>query len=153
MDELSIPSHSSHKEGAWEFLNFYLSKEDDGQNYFSTRKSILQGQAEEAVSPLYVTDSEGNPLQYDDGSYEMLTMYYVFIGSERIGAAFIPQEQVDALLMVIGETDFTPKSTEENGAVEIVAEETAYFFNGAKSLDQVVRIIQSRINMLIQSER
>ena len=69
-----------------------------------------------------------------------------------IPADCVPQEQVDAVLRAIDETDFAPESTQGKEIIDIVAEEAAYYFDGTKSLDEVIEIIQNRANVVVQTQ-
>lgn len=152
IDALAIAAHAGHKKGAWEFLEFYLSKEEEGGFYFSTKKSILRNQAEDAATPLYSLDSEGNPQRREDGSYYTRTKLYLYVDGNPIPADCVPQEQVDAVLRAIDETDFAPESARGREIIDIVSEEAAYYFDGTKPLDQVIGIIQNRANVVVQTQ-
>lgn len=150
IDALAIATQAGHKEGAWEFLEFYLSGEE-GDFYFSTKKSILLNQAEDAATPIYSLDSEGNPQRREDGSYYTRTKLYIYVDGNPIPADCVPQKQVDAVLKAIDETDFAPESAREREIIDIIAEEAAYYFDGTKSLDDVIGIIQNRADMVVQT--
>ncbi len=68
-----------------------------------------------------------------------------------IPADCVPQKQVDAVLKAIDETDFAPESAREREIIDIIAEEAAYYFDGTKSLDDVIGIIQNRADMVVQT--
>ena len=150
IDALAIATQAGHKEGAWEFLEFYLAGEE-GDSYFSTKKSILLNQAEDAATPIYSLDSEGNPQRREDGSYYTRTKLYIYVDGNPIPADCVPQKQVDAALKAIDETDLAPESAREREIIDIIAEEAAYYFDGTKSLDDVIGIIQNRADMVVQT--
>ena len=49
--------------------------------------------------------------------------------------------------------DFTPESGLRNKVVSIVLEETAPYYAGDKSLDEVIGIIQNRVQLLLNENR
>ncbi len=149
-DTLGILSSTSHKDGAWAFLEYYLSREDDEyQEKFFTRKSLLQKQAEDAVEPFYVPDGAGGWLTGEDGSYVTAEKGKIYIEGEPIPYEYVPREQVDAVLEAIGNIDFTPESVQEQAIVDILVQEAAGYFNGEKSLDETVRVIQNRVQLVL----
>lgn len=153
-DCVSILSHSKNKDGAWEFLKYYLVVEG-GDYYkasFSTRIDLLQAQAEEAAMPISNFDREGNPIPYD-GIGDMMLKGHVGVEGNLIPYYFISQEQVDITMDTIRNADFQSMSEQEESVINIIAEEMAYYINGVKTLDEVVQIIQSRAEMVVRTGR
>lgn len=154
-DALGILENSSHKEEAWAFLEYYLSREEasDREDGFFTRKSLLRQQAEAAAEPRYVTDGSGERLVQKDGSPVTMPKGNIYVEGEPIPYDCVPQEQVDAVLRAIEDIDFTPKSIREETAAEIVAEEAAGYFSERKSLEEAAEIIQNRVQVLLGEGR
>ncbi len=136
---IGMVSKSLHKEGAWEFLQFYMEEADrqavDKFNgIFSTRRSLLAEQAQEIVIP----GNKGSYYSYDFGEVDLYE---------------ISQEQADAVMAVIESLDFTPRSSLENTIIGIVTEEARDFFDGDKTAAEVCELIQNRAELALKESR
>lgn len=94
-------------------------------------------------------DGAGGWLTGEDGSYVTAEKGKIYIEGEPIPYEYMPREQVDAVLEAIGNIDFTPESVQEQAIVDILVQETAGYFNGEKSLDETVRVIQNRVQLVL----
>lgn len=153
----AITSKSGHKEGAWSFIENFLTPTEErtdnrgrfGGFGFPNSKERLQAMAEEAVKVQYVTDENGeiikdengNPIEqgvgmgvgYEDGwSYEYRRP---------------TQEEVDIILELINTARPITNSNDE--VMNIIKEEAEAYFKGQKSVDAVVDIIQSCVNVYV----
>ena len=45
--------------------------------------------------------------------------------------------------------DFRPRTSAENAIIDIIMEETSSFYNGDKSIELVMEIIQNRASLLV----
>lgn len=147
-DCIGILSHSNNKEAAWEFLEYYLTVEDADyyENHFSTRIDLLQAQANDAVTPITIVDGEIVP--YEEGKGTMKPKGSFFIEDVEIPYYFIPPEQVDIIIDAIHSVDFSPLNEQEKVIINIVAEEMAYYLNGAKTVEEAAEVIQSRVDIV-----
>lgn len=141
---------SSHKEGAWAFLESTLSESGANRmfsNGLPTRKEKMEATIEEALQVTYVTDENGEPMLDEQGnqireskggwsSNDFSVEYY--------GAT---QEQVDAIMALIDVAK--PAAENDSQILNIVTEEAAPYFEGQKTLDEVVNIIQSRVQIYV----
>ena len=155
---VGIPAKSGHKEGAWEFIEYFLSEEAErtweSAYYFPSRRDLLDKMLEDAITPEYWTvdgkvrtDSEGKPEERWKwgGSYRNLDgelVEYLYTAADR--------EETDALRDMIAHTDFSPKNGVREDIIGIIAEETESYFNGDKSLEEVTKVIQNRVSTLVQ---
>ena len=135
MDKLGMVSNSLHKEGAWDFLEYYISRGAEYSYYLPTRISSLRDVAEKAAAPRPGTSSFYSSMSIGDDTHEV----YEF-----------PQYLADALMEQIEGTDFRPRSAAEEQIIEIVAEEADIYYNGAKSLEDVTAVIQNRVELLLK---
>ncbi len=159
VDGICIVEDSPHKEGAAAFLEYYLAQDtsigtDDltGLPYFydfPTRREDLEKMFEQAVTPGYVTDEEGNRLKYSDGSYAMLEKGNYGVEGNIISYYFVEEELAKLVMDAIEQADFTPYTGAEVQIMEILQEEAELYFNGQKSLDEVQDIIQNRVSLLV----
>lgn len=138
-DALSILANSRHKEGAWEFLRFYLEQaEEDG---FPTRIEYLNAKEEEAMT---------ERIFYDENGKAIIGPWFVsYIDGVSTSVYAMTQEDAEVIRNFIETMDFTPRSSIRQSAVDIVTEESKNFFSGTKSAEEVTKIIQNRVSVLI----
>ncbi len=137
MDKLGMVSHSLHKEGAWDFLEYFISRGAEDSYYLPTQISSLRDMAEKAADP----------------QPGMLTDHYsvrIGIGDDVHEMDEFPQYLTDALMEQIEGMDFRPRSAAEEQIIEIVAEEADIYYKGDKSLEDVTAVIQNRVELLLK---
>lgn len=151
----AITAKSETKDGAWAFIEQLLT-EEGGNRFrswgFPTVKSRLDALIEEAVRNYYV-DDEGNPLLDENG--ELIIREGTSAISYQDGWSYtyhvVTQEEVDKVMELMK----TAKPlTESGGGTEvsnIIIEEAEAYYKGQKSVDEVVNIIQSRIQMYVST--
>lgn len=137
---LSILTNSRHKEGAWEFMRFYLEHaEEDG---FPTRVEDLNAKEEEAMTGGIFHDEKGEPM--------IRPWATTYINGVGMSIYAMTQEEAEVMRNIIETMDFTPRSSVRQSVVDIVTEESKSFFSGTKSAEEVTKIIQNRVSVLIQ---
>jgi ABC-type glycerol-3-phosphate transport system substrate-binding protein len=126
-DSCAIYSGSSHKEGAWEFIESLMW--DSNQNYsgitnpgFPIRKSVLEEMAADAENE-----------QVRSGG-EMMTM---------------TDSEIAILENIIYNGNLSRTSIDSD-IWFVIYEETAPYFAGDKSAEDVAHIIQSRVQIILQ---
>ncbi len=153
----AITSKSKHKDGAWEFVEEFLTREEnpDGRGRYSsfgfpTLKSKLNAMAEKAVQVEYYTDENGEPILDENG--EPIVMGGGSSFSYGDGWTYeyrIPtQEEVD-LTMSLMEVAKPVTYSQGDEVLNIINEEAAAFYKGQKSVDEVASVIQSRIKIYV----
>lgn len=128
---LGIVAGAGNREGAWEFLEYYISSSKDETVWGSlpTSRTRLQKLMEIAVTrPSNVS--------------------YVLDGEEVHGYE-TPPEMAEKLMEFLETADFTPESGLRNMVASIVLEEVEAYYTGNKSLDEVIGIIQNRVQLLL----
>lgn len=147
-----ISSRSEMKEGAWEFLEYYLAGNSDSDRYnygFSANRKQFDIEAAEAVKIQYYTDDngeyildeEGNPIQMNTGggmSYE---------DGWSIEFTVPTQQEVDTIVSII--ENARPISAQNEEIMKIINEEVEGFFSGQKPVKDVADIIQRRVQMYV----
>ena len=146
-----ILSGSKNKEGAWEFLESYLSTPTD-QWYsfgFPTKKAELEEMAAEAVKIEYATDENGEKILDENGD--------PIISNEGGGIGYgdgwsytyhVPtQEEVDIVMELLEIARPVPSGNDE--IMTIINEEAAAFFKGQKTVDEVADTIQRRVQTYV----
>lgn len=146
-----ISTQSGHKDGAWAFIEHFLMSSGEDNMFssgFSTRKDTFEKQAEKATKIEYmldengqrVLDKDGNPIPA--GGTSLISMdgweYTYHIPSEE-------DVEVVRELMAVAK----PASFSNEEIINIIKEEAAPFFKDQKSVDDVVNVIQSRIQIYV----
>lgn len=139
---LAISSKSDNKEGAWEFIKYFVS--DEYQNSanswaFPVSKKAFEKKMEEAMTPEY--DEDGNEISMSSVGVDNLVvdLYaatqedvdYVYSIIDRVSQAFVYDEQI----------------------YNILTEEAGSYFAGQKSVDEVASVIQSRVKIYINESK
>ncbi len=142
--ELAITSTSKFKDGAWDFIKYFISDEYQSNiNYeIPLKLSRLNDIAKENMKPYSYTDSEGNVI-------ENPTTYWVAGQSIEIGE--ITQEYVDKFNDFI--KSITNVSKYDSSMQTIISEETAAFFAGTKTAEETAKIINNRVSTYINESR
>lgn len=146
-NQYAIAARSSHKEGAWEFLRYYLTEEyQTGEDEMSWRlpvyKDALLAKLKEAQERPYWEDEEGNKEYYDQ---------YFWVGDEEIILEPLSKEEADELYEFICSVNMAYSYDED--LYVIIEEEVAPYFEGDKSVEEVAKIIQSRAQIYINESR
>ena len=154
-DAVSIVERSKYKDGAWAFLEYFIfSRGNTVENGFPTNRNALMERAEAAmaVREIKLSDEEviidGEEVIIDD---EEIIIDDI-VGSVNLNNEFVPlhaatQEEVDIVLEVIENIDFTQASSLEVGS--ILGDELETYYNGQKSLEEVTQIINNRVQLMV----
>ena len=145
--QYAIAAKSSNKEGAWEFLRYYLTEdyqtnEDEMSWQLPVYKDALLDKLEKAQERPYWEDENGNKEYYDQ---------YFWMNGQEFILEPLSKEEADNLYEYICSVNMA-YSYDENLYV-IVEEEAAAYFAGQKSVEEVVEIIQSRAQIYINESR
>lgn len=150
-DILGISVNSRQKDGAWEFMQFYLQEgmQLDLSYRFPTLLSLLDEVQAYSVTPQYeiydgkvLTDSDGRPREkprYTVTSNGIETKFYA-----------LGQEEAETLRSALEQIDFRPRGTLEQSVLSIVEEEADLFIKGQKTVEETTGIIQNRVRILLQ---
>ena len=150
----AITASSKVKEGAWDFLESYLTRDDDFYSWgFPNSKSRLERMADEKVNVVYILDENGEPLLDEHGnpmvegegsnscSWDDWVYYF------RVPT----REEVDMVLELIRSARLGSNSNDQ--IMTLINEEAAAFFQGQKSVDDVAITIQSRVKVYVDENR
>ncbi|MBD5459723.1 MAG: hypothetical protein HDR26_02100, partial [Lachnospiraceae bacterium] len=162
-DAVCIVSGSDNPDGAWEFLEYYLTKAEHSPYSFSCRKDILQQSVEEETVPLYDRDANGEIIIYEHFSVPgtggwtehwnepmMQWRCILNIDGMQFYYYYMEQETADTLLEILENLDFTPQPMLTGEIIDIIMEEAAPCLAGDKTIETAAGIIQNRVQTLIQ---
>ncbi|MCH5341166.1 MAG: extracellular solute-binding protein [Acetatifactor sp.] len=151
----AITSRSQVKEGAWAFIESYLTWEENRYSRwgFPNSRSELARMADEEVNVEYVLDENGEPMLDAHGNP-------MVVGGGSKGWGWddweyyyrVPtQEEVDMVLELIQSARMGSDDNEQ--IMSIINEEAAPFFQGQKSVDDAASTIQSRVQVYVDENR
>lgn len=175
---LAILSQSANKEGAWAFLESYLTTYNDDYSWgFSSRKSEFEKEREEATKIEYIYeyeyDKDGNLVINEDGSaaYKLDEDGNPIVALDENGEPMIAnggggvsygddwsyeyhittEEEADRVEKLISIAK--PAGNFDIEILNIVSEEAQAFFKGQKSAKDVAGVIQSRVQVYVNENR
>ncbi|MCM1185446.1 MAG: extracellular solute-binding protein [Lachnoclostridium sp.] len=136
----AISSKSANKEGAWQFLRYYLTEEyqDELGWQIPTNGASYEKWLKAAMEKPFYEDEDGNKVEYEDTYY---------INDESIVIPVMTQEEVDRIDAFIKSVD-KPAYMNQN-VQNIITEEVAAYFEGQKSAEAVAEVIQSRVKVYV----
>ncbi|MCL2827212.1 MAG: extracellular solute-binding protein [Oscillospiraceae bacterium] len=130
---VGISANTPHTDIAWSFVRTLLTERYQRENAFSfaTNRAVLEEQIESAMRlPEWATTEE----------------------DREIWLPMLPsQADVDQIMALIENVDQI--SMRDETVLAIVTEETLPYFAGDRSVEETVRIIQSRVQILISESR
>ena len=132
IDAYSVMSGSKHKEGAWEFLKFCLQSDVEG-GYFTVNKSKLQAMIDEELA---------------HAGEETERQFYTSVGV--FDYHYATQEEVEEVMRLINNASIRRDFDDE--VIDIIIEETEGYFAGIKPVEEVVRIIQDRVQIYLDEQ-
>ncbi|MCM1092119.1 MAG: extracellular solute-binding protein [Butyrivibrio sp.] len=171
---LAIMAASANKEGAWEFLESFLSQDNSYQG-FPSQISKFEEEKAEAVRVKYVyekvlaedgtflvddegeyiykLDDEGNPVieLNDDGEPMLQSQHWTGFGTLEYTFHTPTVEEADGTEELVRMAK--PASNYDIVILNIVNEEAPAFFKGQKSAEKVASLIQSRVQLYVNENR
>lgn len=141
----AMSSQSDCKEGAWAFLEFYLSKEQQDINLLSIpmNKELFELKAQDYLTPIgYAYDADGNVMYDESGRPIPAEVRKQESGSWEYTFTDGKPEEVEVLRELIERGGTVENFTQDYITINmILSEETPPYFSGEKDLDEVVDII------------
>ncbi len=152
---MGISSKSQHKDVAWEFIREMFTEEyqaNDRYNYgFPANKNAFNKKLEEAMTPIYRKDAEGNFVLDENGNKIEESQGGWGWGSLTVEMYALTQEQADKMLELINTTTRIQNYNQE--LIEIVRQEVKPYFEGQKTAQDVAKIVQSKVNIFVNEQR
>ena len=154
-DGVCISASSSHKDGAWAFIENMMTKDSQSNNFmawgFPIRKDAYEDMMQEAMVVEYVYDENGEILLDDNGEPVMRSNMGYGWGDISFDLYAVTQEEKDHITETINNTGGMVQYN--IAGIEIILEEVAPYFAGDKNVDEVAEIIQSRLKIFINENR
>lgn len=155
MVTVAMNAESKNKEGAWVFIRSFL--EEDYQNKYIDFFPLLVTAFEQAadVAMLSTIRTNENGERVNGGESIVVSMSTSTpLGEVKVfGVDLYPakEEEIIAIRGLIESIDRMERFDET--VLSIISEEAGAYFNGQKSVDEVVAIIQSRANIYMNENR
>ncbi|MDE6700809.1 MAG: hypothetical protein K2K10_07355, partial [Acetatifactor sp.] len=150
--EYAISSHSDCKEGAWEYLEFFLSN-PMFDSVLPSQKSMFEEMAARQIAEQYVRDGDGNIALDENGNPRLRSTHTAHESGDEESWSFtygpITQEDVDWVREILESGGQVWHSSDNTVLYQATMEEGAAYFSGQKSLDSVVDILESRLTLYL----
>ena len=144
----AISSQSKNKEAAWEFVRRYITEDYQGEHYPSfwgnpTRQDVYDVKCEALQATKKTKDKYGNKIIPKDGEFGLgdLVIEEKPYSDEDISTYTTAVENASGLW------------SNDRKVEDIIVEEAEAYFAGDKSVDEVVEIIENRVNTYINENR
>ena len=99
----------------------------------------------------YVTDEDGNPILDARGNPIPVVLYTIGFFNETVDVYAVTPKQYQAVCDLINQTKSV--FTFDENLMNILTEETAAYFAGAKTLDETAAMIQNRASLYIAEQK
>lgn len=142
-----IPCYAGNKEGAWVFLEFYLSRPMDMEGTLPARKDAFEEAIQrDMLHEGYEVNEEG--ILVREGTDIPKSVFS--IGGQEVSPGEIQKEDIELLMELLSRAGH-PFAKEYSDIVwlKILAEESGVYFEGQKSLEDVVDIIAGRLQLYL----
>lgn len=148
-----IAAKSGVKDGAWAFIESYLTRENTNYRFgFPNNQEELDRMVEEAITIKYITDENGDYILDENGDpIQEGGSHGVGYGNWFYDYRKPTKEEVDMVLDLIQAAK--PASSSNEQIMEIISEEAEAFFQNQKSVDEVTSIIQRRVKVYVDENR
>ncbi|MCM1192514.1 MAG: extracellular solute-binding protein [Butyrivibrio sp.] len=144
-----IIDKSKYKDAAWEFIEFYLNRDTQMFSWgFPSRQEKLEEEIKEACTPNYRWDENGEIMKDENGNPIEASNHGYSYGSDwSYDCVACTEEEMAVLRELIDVAKPMPAGNSQ--ILAIISEEAEAFYQGQKSLDEVVSTIQSRASMYV----
>ena len=130
-----ICTASKQKEDAWKFIEYVLTSEMDNDYGFPANNKDLQKLIDKELEKAGQKTGAGVGWGGTDEVYE----YH-----------YATQEEIDLFYEMLGKAVLSPATGGDQEIFNIIEEEIESYFSGQKSVDEVAKVIQSRVNLYVK---
>lgn len=140
---MGINAESEHVEGAWELLAFLLGEEAQSViNYLDYIFPVNRNVFEELVQYELEVSNAVIEEEYNGKVYTRPS-------NERFGQKFTEEQAEEARRVFEGAKTLPYKI---KPLLSIIEEETAYYFEGVKSMEEVITLVQNRVQLYLDEQ-
>lgn len=150
---MALVSASTKKDGAWNFIESFLTKEPGQyEEGLYSNKKLFAERRKKATTPEYVLDEKGEPVLDENGEPVIQGYGSVGYGDDWMyDYRTTTEEEADFLEHLINVAK--PSSNGDTEILNIITEEAGAFFKGQKSAKDVAAVIQSRVQVYVNENR
>ena len=152
---LAISATSTEKEAAWFFIESLLTEEfqREQDTFLPVSKVIFDEQLEEAMQAEYELDGEGNILLDAEGNpIKVAKGDITYADGSSVQYFEMSKEEAEQLMKLLSNVHRVDMSG-DNVIFNIIREEAGSYFAGQKTVDEVVEIIQNRVQLYVNEIR
>ena len=149
----AITKNCKDPEAAWQFLRSFFTEDfQEGLWNFPSNRKAFDAKLKEAMTPVYMTDADGNYILDENGNkIEESQGGFGWGDGAMVEIYAMTQEQADKLMELIESTEKVVNY--DSSIYDIVAEQSAAFFAGQKSAEEVAKLVQSKANIFVNEQR
>ncbi len=141
---MGINAESQHVEGAWELLAFLLGEEaqsmiDYKDSAFPVNRNIFDKLVQEEIEAGQAT-----------AEMEIAGEIVEVPANKRSGEE-LTEEEAEEIRQLLTGTKTLPYKVKP--LLAIIEEETAYYFDGAKDMEEVIRLVQNRVQLYLNEHQ
>ena len=152
---ISINAASKNKDAAWSFIESLLTKEALSNDMFQwglpISRAVYEDQMKEAMTPNYLLDETGEIVLDEEGNPVEISNYSYGWGDFEMDIYAVSEEEAAKMMDTINRIDGAYSYNEQ--LMAIIEEESAPYFAGQKTVDEVADIIQNRIQLYVNESR
>lgn len=150
----AISAKCTAPETAWQFVRGSFTEEYQSRYGwgFPSNRAAFEKKLTEAMTPEYQKDENGNYILDENGKKIEVSRGGMSTGSLEIQFYALKQAEADQVLALINGTARVMDQSDDE-LLKIITQDTAPYFAGQKSLDDVVRQLQSKMNIYINEQR
>ena len=142
---IAMSTTCADKDGAWQFMRRYVAGGFyDYVSGFSSNRAEFDTALEEAMTPTYVKDENGNEVEQPVSTYWL-------DNDNTVEIYAMTQEEADRIINLISGTTATMTNADEQ-LVSIITEEAAAYFAGQRSAQDAAAMIQSRASIYVSEQ-
>lgn len=149
----AVSAKCAEPDAAWQFVRTAFTEDYQIERGwgFPTNKKAFDARLKEAMTPEYEKDASGNFILDENGQKKEISRGGWGWGSMEVEFYALTQAEADQIMGIIRSTTRVIDSDDE--LMNIILEDTQAYFAGQKSLDDVVRQLQSKMNIYINEQR
>lgn len=152
---IAMNAKSGNKEGAWEFIRSLLEEDYQNQyvNFFPLLRSAFDRMADAAMQSTLRTNEDGDKINGGE-SITVSIQVSTPLGEPNTFSVDIHPAKEEEIAEVRGLIEAIDRMARfDETVLSIVSEESAAYFNGQKSVEEVISVIQSRVNIYMNENR
>ena len=149
----AISAKCAAPDAAWQFVRSAFTEDYQTQRGggFPTTRTAFDAQLKDAMTPEYEKDANGNYILDENGQKKEISRGGWGWGSLQVDFYALTQAEADQVMAIINNT--TRVIGQDDELMSIILEDTQAYFAGQKALDDVVRQLQSKMNIYINEQR